>query len=102
MDAGPKPTGMYLRRVSEQPVVSKVVPAAIDQGKRAATGFKIENPAYPSSGGHHARGRHSAECLRHSLHYHPCDPIVAHGVGQAIARCLQREESPGSGGQGAR
>jgi hypothetical protein len=47
MDAGPKPTGMYLRRVSEQAVVSKVEPAAIHQGKRAVTVFKIENPAYP-------------------------------------------------------
>jgi len=29
MDAGPKPTGMYLRRVSEHVVVSQVGPAVI-------------------------------------------------------------------------
>ena len=35
MDAGPKPTWMYLRRVSEQTLASQVGPAAISRSKRA-------------------------------------------------------------------
>jgi hypothetical protein len=36
MDAGPKPTGMYLRRASEQTIGSHVEPSAIHYGQRAA------------------------------------------------------------------
>jgi len=74
MDAGPKPTGTYLWRVSEQTVVSHVEPAAIGQGKRAVTGFKIQNSGCLGQLRAPRQTGHRTECIKTFLALLPLRP----------------------------